>query len=88
MPISDVRCFVWGYNTKQRASAPPQIVETLTWVARNSAMVSVLSEPATARRVLDAATSLLNGKAAAASTARRNRTILVSLGLSPRVSQV
>jgi integrase len=68
----------WGFNTKQRASAPDDVTYVLTWIARNSAPVSALAEPAVARRLLDSATSLLNGKTAAASTARRHRTILAN----------
>jgi hypothetical protein len=40
--------------------------------------VSVLAEAATARRMLEQATGRLDGKNAAARTARRNRTILAN----------
>jgi len=50
----------------------------LAWVARNSAPVSALADAPTARRVLVQATGLVDGKKAAASTARRNRTILAN----------
>jgi hypothetical protein len=80
----------WGFNTKQRPDPPDDVAEVLAWVARNSAPVSWLAEAATARKVLDQATGRLDGKNAAASTARRNRTILanamdyaVELGLLP-----
>jgi integrase len=66
----------WGFNTKQRASASGDVAGVLAWVSRNSAPVSALTEPATARRMLDSATSRLDGKTAAPSTARRHRTIL------------
>jgi len=54
------------------------VAEVLAWVARNSAPLSALAEPATARRVLQQATERLDGKPAAASTARRHRTILAN----------
>ena len=47
-------------------------------MARNCAAVSALADAATARRVLVQATSRLDGKNAAASTARRHRTILAN----------
>ena len=68
----------WGFNTKQRADPPADVAEVLAWVARNSAPVSALAEPATARRMLDQATGTVDGKNAAASTARRHRTILAN----------
>ena len=68
----------WGFNTKQRADPPADVAEVLAWVARNSAPLSALAEAATARRMLDQATGRLDGKNAAASTARRNRTILAN----------
>ncbi len=68
----------WAFNTKQRADAPHDMAEVLAWVARNSAAVSALATPATARQLLGSATSLLDGKNAAASTARRHRTILAN----------
>lgn len=68
----------WGFNTKQRASLPADVERVLTWVAENTAMVSTLAEPATARRVLDAATTLLDGRNAAATTVRRHRMILAN----------
>ena len=68
----------WGFNTKQRPDPPAEIAEDLAWVARNSAPLSALAEAATARRMLDQATGRLDGKNAAASTARRHRTILAN----------
>ena len=50
----------------------------LGWVAHNCAPLSSLSGAATARRMLDRATSRLDGRTAAASTARRHRTILAN----------
>jgi integrase len=68
----------WGFNSKQRSNPPDEVAEVLAWVRRNSAPVSTLAEAATARRMLDQATSRLDGKSAAASTARRHRTILAN----------
>jgi hypothetical protein len=68
----------WGFNTKQRSEPPVDVAEVLAWVARNSAPVSALAEAATARRMLDQATGRLDGRNAAASTARRNRAILAN----------
>jgi integrase len=68
----------YAFNTKQRDEAPADVAETLAWVARNSTPVSALVAAATARRMLDQATVRLDGKNAAASTARRHRTILAN----------
>jgi len=68
----------WGFNTKQRSEPPDEVAEILAWVARNSAPLAALAEAAMARRVLVQATGLVDGKNAAASTARRNRTILAN----------
>jgi integrase len=68
----------WGFNTKQRPEPPANVAEVLAWVARNSAPLSTLAEAATARRMLDQATGRLDGKNAAASTARRHRIILAN----------
>jgi len=68
----------WGFNTKQRSEPPDDVAEVLAWVARNSAPVSALADAATARRVLVQATGLVDGRNAAASTARRNRIILAN----------
>jgi hypothetical protein len=55
----------WGFNTKQRPDPPDDAAEVLDWVARNTAPVSTLIEPATARRMLDLATSTVDGRNAA-----------------------
>src|SRR5579859_4499183 len=68
----------WGFNTKQRADPPTEVAEVLAWVARNSAPLPTLAEAATARRMLDQATGRVDGKNAAASTARRHRIILAN----------
>ena len=68
----------WGFNTKQRSDPPDEIAYVLAWVARNSAPVLALTEAANARRMLDQATGRLDGRNAAASTARRHRIILAN----------
>ena len=68
----------WGFNAKQRSDPPDDVAEILAWVARTSAPVSALTEPATAHRMLDHATSTVDGRNAAASTARRHRIILAN----------
>jgi integrase len=68
----------WGFNTKQRAQPPADVAEVLVWLARNSLPLSALAEAATTRRMLDQATGRLDGQNAAASTARRHRTILAN----------
>ena len=68
----------WGFNTKQRSEPPDDVAEVLVWVARNSAPLATLAEAATARRMLSQATGRLDGKNAAASTARRHRVILAN----------
>ncbi|GII01748.1 tyrosine-type recombinase/integrase [Planobispora takensis] len=66
----------WGFNTKERENCPERTTDVLTWVKRNSLPVSTLMTPSTARALLNAATSRLDGKRAAASTSRKHRTIL------------
>jgi hypothetical protein len=68
----------YGFNTKQRVYPPDDVAEILAWATRNSIPMSALAEPAVARRILDQASGRLDGKSAAASTARRNRTILAN----------
>ena len=68
----------WGFNTKQHADQPTEVAEVLAWVATNTIPLSALAEAATARRMLDGATGRVDGKNAAASTARRHRIILAN----------
>jgi integrase len=70
--------FRYAFNTKNRADAPEDIAAVLSWVSRNTALVSTLASPANARRILEAATTNTDGKRAAASTARRHRVILAN----------
>jgi len=68
----------YGFNTKQRADPSDDVAEALAWIARNSLPVSALTAAAVARRMLEQATGRLDGRNAAASTARRHRTILAN----------
>ncbi|HUJ08317.1 MAG TPA: tyrosine-type recombinase/integrase, partial [Streptosporangiaceae bacterium] len=68
----------WGLNTGRRASAPDDVADVLSWIDRHSRLVSELAEPALCRHVLSAATSRLDGSRAAASSVRRNRTVLLN----------
>lgn len=68
----------WAFNAKQRGNAPSDVAQTLAWVAGHSLPVSALAEPALARRLLDTATTRIDGTSTAASTARRHRTILAN----------
>jgi hypothetical protein len=68
----------WGFNTKQRGEPPADVVEILSWIASNSAPLSAVADANVARQVLQQATVRLDGKLAAASTARRHRTILAN----------
>lgn len=68
----------WGLNTKNRDDAPENVAKMLAWLAENTLPVSALAEEENARTALDAATSTLNGNAAAATTARKHRMILAN----------
>jgi integrase len=68
----------WGFNSKQRAHPPDDVAEVLAWVARNTTPVSALAEPTAARQLLAHATATVDGRNAAASTARRHRIILAN----------
>jgi integrase len=68
----------WGYNTKQRPSAPEDVANILAWLASNTSQVKELADPALTRRLLTAATSRLDGTRAAATSVRRNRAVLLN----------
>src|SRR4051812_45293649 len=57
---------------------PDPAVSTCENASSPAAHISALSDPELARRVLDAATTRLDGKRSAASVARRNRMILAN----------
>jgi hypothetical protein len=64
----------WAFNTKQRPAPPDDVEPVLRWLARSTKPMSGLMDSATARRLLDVATSRLDGTHAAPATARRSRT--------------
>lgn len=66
----------WGFNNKDRDNAPERAARALRWLAQNTKPVSALAEPANVRALVDAGTSLLNGKRAAANTVRKHRMLL------------
>ncbi|MFS2294079.1 MAG: tyrosine-type recombinase/integrase [Actinomadura sp.] len=68
----------WGFNTKNRDNAPDDIAASLRWLSENTKPVSALAEPATARALLEAATTKLDGKKVAATTARKHRMLLAN----------
>lgn len=70
----------WAFNTARRddSDRPPEIGDTLRWVAHHTQPVSALAEPAVLRRVLDRLTTRLDGSPAAASVANRRRKILTT----------
>ena len=67
-----------GFNTKQRAMAPENVADTLSWLERNTREVGELSDAALCRKVLAAATTKLDGTRAAPTSVRRNRAVLLN----------
>ncbi|MFG2128350.1 site-specific integrase [Streptomyces sp. NPDC048751] len=74
----------WAYNRNRWDETPPEDVErALRWVAKNSIPISALEDPASVRLALDALALKLDGKPAAARTAKRKRACLSDvLGLA------
>lgn len=68
----------WGFNTKNRDNAPDDVAAILRWLSDNTKSVSALADPETARALLNAGTSRLNGKKVAATTARKHRMLLAN----------
>lgn len=66
----------WGFNTKRRDDAPPEVIARLRWLSQNTRPISDLTEPGVARAVLEAATSRLDGQRAAPDTVRKHRMLL------------
>ena len=83
--------FAWAFNPGTRNLTPPdEIAAALDWIQAASIAVSALDDPAVVRAALGACASTLGGKAAAATTQRRKRSVLynaigyaVELGLLP-----
>lgn len=69
--------FKWAFNPGSRGKTPPpEVVSSLSWIAAASVPVVSMREPAMIRRALDACARTLDGRAAAATTSRRKRTVL------------
>lgn len=67
----------WAFNRNRWAETPPkEISDALAWMERHSLPISALEDPATLRQALDALGKKLDGKPAAARTARRKRACL------------
>ncbi|GAB2947444.1 tyrosine-type recombinase/integrase [Nonomuraea fastidiosa] len=67
----------WACNTKHRSEAPEEVQATLRWLAANTKPISALiDDPGLVRDLLDAATSCLDGRRAAANTVRKHRMVL------------
>ncbi len=68
----------WAYNTRHRDQAPEDAADVLGWLRDNTRPVSDLADAALSRRVLEAATSRLDGARAAPTSVRRNRAVLIN----------
>jgi len=69
--------FGWAFNPATRDQEPPEkIAAALDWAQRASLPLAALDESATVRLALTACARNLDGKAAAASTQRRKRSVL------------
>ena len=68
----------WGFNTKRRTNAPADVAERLRWLSQNTRPLRDLTQPGLARKVLEAATSRLDGQRAAADTVRKHRMLLAN----------
>ena len=68
----------WAYNTRHRNQAPEDAADILSWLRDNTRPVSDLADVALSRRVLEAATSRLDGARAAPASVRRNRAVLIN----------
>lgn len=77
---ADIRRAVlgWGYNSRLRESAPADAAIVLAWLAQYTRSVAELQRPADSRALLDAATTRLDGSRVAATSARRNRAVLLN----------
>lgn len=65
----------YAFNSARRKDAPDDATAMLNWVRRSCHSLSALTDTATMNRVMDALSTKLNGKPAASSSVRRNRTI-------------
>jgi integrase len=69
---------LYGFNTKRREDAPHEVAARLGWLSANTHPVQQLTQPGVARRTLDLATSLLDGRRAAPDTVRKHRMVLAN----------
>jgi integrase len=68
----------YGFNTKRRSAAPPEVADQLAWLSVNTRPLRDLTILSTARETLESATSLLDGRRAAPDTVRKHRMLLVN----------
>lgn len=66
----------YGFNTRRRADAPPEVLLILKWIERNSETMAAWESTTKVDAVLRAVSSVLDGTTAAASTVKRNRRVL------------
>jgi integrase len=68
----------WAFNSRQRQTTdvPSDIAKALAWLDMSSMPVTALGNPRVCRAVLDATARTADGRAAAATTARRHRAVL------------
>lgn len=66
----------WAYNKDRRESAPADVVDIIEWTKRNSPSMLAWTDTEVITAALDAIGTLLNGKPAAKSSIRRDRSIL------------
>lgn len=69
---------LYGFNTVRREQAPAEVADLLSWLSANTRPLRDLGTPRIAREVLEAATSLLDGRRAAPDTVRKHRMLLVN----------
>lgn len=66
----------FAFNTRRRGEAPREVSTILRWVERNTLTMAAWEDPAKVEEVLRALSTKLDGKAAAASSVKRNRRVL------------
>ncbi|MFI5616706.1 tyrosine-type recombinase/integrase [Streptomyces sp. NPDC051567] len=66
----------YAFNTRRREQAPPEVAVILRWVQRNSLTMAAWEDESIAETALRAAATKLDGKAVAASSARRTKRVL------------
>jgi integrase len=71
----------WAANSQLRKAGPPpkEHASTVRWIQGHGLTISALEDPALVRRVLDALSTRMDGKPAAASTYRRKRAVFNNL---------